>query len=85
MSTLRDTVNSIPEVHRHTIETYSDLIAQRTIRNGANGVTEYAKALRGYLTCMKDAGMITDLGLRSLYFWYRSGRVQGQIREGAVK
>ena len=84
MST-RELISSIPEQHRHTIETYSDLIAQRTIRNDAAGANEYGKKLRGYLTCMKDAGIITEYGLRALYFWYRSERVRVQIREGAVK
>lgn len=78
-------IDRIPETHRHTIETYSDLIAQRTIRGDGDGATEYAKKLRGYLTCMVDAGMITEPELRTLYLWYRTTRVDTQIREGVVK
>lgn len=84
MST-RDLINSIPEKHLHTIEQYSDIIAQRTIRNDRSGADEYGKMLRGYLTCMVDTGVITEYGLRVLYLWYRSERVRVQIREGAVK
>ncbi|MBQ2634089.1 MAG: hypothetical protein IJF88_05885 [Oscillospiraceae bacterium] len=84
MST-RDLINSIPEKHRHTIEVYSDLIAQRTIRNNAAGVNEYGKKLDGYLSCMKDAGIITEYGHLVLHNWYGRERVRIQIREGAVK
>jgi len=84
MST-RDLINSIPEKHLHTIEQYSDIIAQRTIRNDRSGADEYGKKLRGYLTCMVDAGIITEYWLRALYMWFGSVRVRVQIREGAVK
>ncbi len=83
--TTRDLISSIPEQHRHAIEVYSDIIAQRTIRNDDAGANETGKKLRGYLTCMKDAGIITEFGLRALYMWYRSERVRVQIREGEVK
>ena len=82
---LKEMISSIPEKHLHTIEVYSDAIAQRTIRNDAAGATEYGQKLRGYLTCMLDAGIITEYGLRALYMWYRSERVRVQIKEGAVK
>lgn len=78
-------IDRIPETHRHTIEIYSNLIAQRTIRGDGDGATEYSKMLRGYLICMADAGMITVMELRALYLWYRTTRVDAQIREGAVK
>lgn len=81
----KELISSIPETHRHTIEVYSNLIAQRTIRGDADGTTEYSKMLRGYLTCMKDAGVITEAELRALYLWYRTTRVDAQIKEGAVK
>jgi hypothetical protein len=81
----KELINSIPESHRHTIEVYSDLIAQRTIRNDKAGADEYRKMLRGYLTCMKDARMITETGRGFLQLWYGSDRVRVQIREGAVK
>lgn len=81
----KKTIDRIPETHRHTIETYSDLIAQRTIRGDGDGATDYAQKLRGYLTCMADAGMITEPELRTLYLWYRTTRVDTQIREGVVK
>lgn len=81
----KEMISSIPEAHRHTIEVYSDLIAQRKIRNDDASAGEYRKKLDGYLTCMKDAGMITEYGRRALGFWYGSERVRVQIREGAVR
>lgn len=83
--TTKEIISSIPEKHLHTIEVYSDLIAQRTIRNDRAGAAEYGKMLRGYLTCMKDAKMITETGRGALQLWYGSERVRIQIREGAVK
>ena len=83
--TTKELISSIPEAHRHTIEVYSDLIAQRTIRNDAASVNKYGKKLDGYLTCMKDAGIITEYGRRVLHNWYGRERVRIQIREGAVK
>ena len=65
-----DIIKRIPEAHRKTIETYSVLIARDTKANNEAYRNEDAKRLRGYLTCMKDAGMITESELRALYLYY---------------
>lgn len=41
--------------------------------------TEYANKMRGYLTCMKVSGIITESGLRTLYLWYRSVRITSTL------
>jgi hypothetical protein len=82
---VKDIINEISTTYICTIEIYSDLIAQRTIRNDTAGATQYQKMLRGYLTCMRDAGMIGGAAFDSLFLWYSCDRVQKMIREGVVR
>ena len=82
--TTRELISSIPEANKHTLEVYSDIIASSTVRGLQTEVEKRANELHGYLTCMKDAGTITEYGLRALFLWYRSARVDKTIKEGAV-
>lgn len=79
----RQWVDSIPEIHRSNLETYSNLIVQAMKRGRELECVEYAKLLRGYLTCMKACEIITESGLKALYLWYRSSRVTALISEDA--
>ncbi len=72
---------TIPETNRKTITTYSDIIAEASATGRAEQATEYAKKMRGYLECMKDCGIISENGLRALYLYYRSTRVDAKIKK----
>lgn len=82
--TTRELINSVPEANKHTLEVYSDIIASSTVRSLQTEVEKRANELRGYLACMKDAGMITEYGVRALFHWYRSARVDKTIKEGSA-
>jgi hypothetical protein len=74
-------IEVIPEKNRKAIEVYSNLIAQATQKGLALAADEYAKKMRGYLECMKDCGIITEQGLKTLYLYYRSTRVDRLVKE----
>lgn len=78
----REWIDFIPDKNRKHIELYSNLIAQATQKGLALAVNEYAKKMRGYLECMRDCDIITDYGLRTLYLYYRSVRVDAIVKEG---
>lgn len=79
--TTREWVNTIPEVNRKKLTVYSDLIQQATEKSLSDNVNEYAKKMRGYLECMKDCGIISEIGLKTLYLYYRSVRVEWLISQ----
>lgn len=72
----KEWINAIPEVNRKHLVLYSDLIHQYSAKGHNGTVTEYAKKMRGYLECMKDCGIITESGVKALYLYYRSVRVE---------
>lgn len=74
---------TIPETNRKTITTYSDIIAKASATGRAEQATEYAEKMRGYLECMKDCGLISENGLRVLYLYYRSTRVDAKIKKAS--
>lgn len=77
----RGWIEVIPEKNRKHLELYSNLIAQDTQKGNAESVTEYAKKMRGYLECMEDCGTITESGLKALYLYYRSVRVDSIVKK----
>ena len=72
----KEWINAIPEVNRKRLVLYSDLIHQYSAKGNSKIVTEYCKKMRGYLECMKDCEIITESGLKALYLYYRSTRVE---------
>lgn len=68
-------INSIPEINRNKLTLYSDLISQARGKGLVSQEDEYARKIRGYLECMKDSGTISESGLRALFLYYGSTRV----------
>jgi hypothetical protein len=71
----REAIEKLSTKHTKTIETYSKLICRGRNEGNKDLTAEYRRKLRGYLTAIKDAELITEYELRGLYLYYASKRL----------
>lgn len=66
----KEALSKLNEKQLHYCATLSCLISREKIK-GRSADKERGK-LRGYLECLADTGVITDLEMKSLYLWFFS-------------
>lgn len=78
MERTADSIEKVPAECVETINTYASLIRTAFVQGKENQREEMSRKLRGYLTCLVDLGLLTEIGHRNLYLWVISGHWVGE-------
>ncbi len=65
-------IEKIPTHCKNTIETYSELIKIDDRKGMLQLLTEDRNKLRGYLQCLRDMGILSEVETRALFLYYGS-------------
>lgn len=70
--TTKEIVEKIEEMGLETVNVYSRLIWQARTNGNQATADEFRYKLRGYLTALKDVGILSENDLKAAYLWYFS-------------
>lgn len=83
MAKTATSIKKVPAGCVRTVNIYAQLIYGAEERGQQLLGDETRKKLRGYLTCLKDLGLITESELKTIYLWVITGHLVGE-KEGKI-